>query len=138
MINKHEQPKSSKVEDKAKHGSVNSESIAEAHFGSNVEGATVKSLVDEKVMNEEVKRQEDEQRAKLPLAEQLKIDVKNIIKSDAEAVDLINREYRATAPEGVTSAHVTSDANVFWPSNGGSAHAHAQAHNLKLFTVTWD
>lgn len=42
------------------------------------------------------------------------------------------------APEGVNVAFVTSDCNVFWVENEGSARAHARKQNLKLFRVEWD
>lgn len=52
-----------------------------------------------------------------------------------ESAKKFYQEAKYSAPEGVEFAYVTSDRNVFWPNNGGSAKAHAFQNNLKIFKI---
>ena len=149
---KQNESKAKSSDDKAKESvSEKSDNIAVAHAGSNTgsalaeeishtdpkHGTTVKELAVDKEIHAEEKRQELRELAELPLKDQqAKVDRKNVIKSEKEAFDLIKREYQPL--KDVKGAHVTSDGNVFWPENGGSAHNHAVQNNLKVFSVSWD
>lgn len=137
MAKRDESTKSSQDEDKVKgSGQANAEPIADGSVGSNTDGPTVKELVADKEIQQEEKRQEQERVSALPLKDQKPIDQKKPIQSEEDALALIKREYKA--PEGIKSAHVTEDGNVFWPENGSSAYSHAVRNNIKLFNVSWD
>jgi hypothetical protein len=57
------------------------------------------------------------------------------IENVEDAKKLVETEYdRGTRQV----AYVTSDKQVFWQENAGSANNHAVRNNLKLFMVTWD
>lgn len=58
------------------------------------------------------------------------------LSTDEEARTYVRENY--TVPGNVKVVIVTSDKNVFWPENEGSAVSHALRNNLKLFRLKWD
>lgn len=57
-----------------------------------------------------------------------------VIDSEENAIEFY-KAAKYQAPEGVDFAYVTSDKNVFWPDNGGSAKTHAFQNKLKIFKI---
>ncbi len=62
-------------------------------------------------------------------------DSKELVIDSEESAFEFYKSANYQAPDGVDFAYVTSDKNVFWPNNGGSAKTHAFQNNLKIFKI---
>jgi len=58
------------------------------------------------------------------------------IQDEATAREFVKSKYKV--PDGDKMTFVTSDCNVFYQVNEGSARTHASRQNLKLFVIKWD
>ena len=58
------------------------------------------------------------------------------IHDEATAREFVKAHYKV--PNGDKKTFVTSDCNVFYQKNEGSARSHASKQKLKLFEITWD
>jgi uroporphyrinogen-III synthase len=65
-------------------------------------------------------------------------EVQSIVIDSEESAKKFYKDAKYEAPEGVNFAYVTSDKNVFWPENGGSAKAHAFQNKLQIFKLELD
>jgi hypothetical protein len=68
-------------------------------------------------VNPEVKKEDDE----------------NKINSPESAKKFFNKNFKL--PEGLKTAYVTEDGNVFWGHNADSGFAHARQKEIKIFTI---
>lgn len=97
-----------------------------------------KKIQEEEVTtSEEVVTPLDQEKELERLIQEEEVNKIFVIDSEEKAIKFY-KDAKYTAPAGVNYAYVTSDKNVFWPENGGSAQAHAFQNKLQIFKIELD